>query len=542
MAHQVLACHLVKSFLVLLLSALSLSSAPFETLPNSRHIPEQYIITLQRGVPGIEVASRHGLARKLIYQHALNGFSATVPQGKLDALSRDNRVLFIEPDLEVFALAQTIPSGVRRIGGTLTNGTDNRIDVDIAILDTGIDLTHPDLSVYRGVSFTTNNTTGNDGHGHGTHVAGIAAALDNSLGVVGVAPGARLWAVKVLTDSGSGPLSSVIAGVDYVTEHASEIEVANMSLGGLGLVNSLRYAISNSVAAGVVYVVAAGNSSYNVYGSDRILGNTDDFFPSSYSEVMAITALVDTDGKSGGLGITNQYGQDDTLGTFSNYGSDPDQSKTVQSPGGSIDIAAPGVNIYSTYKGGSYATMTGTSMASPHAAGAVALYISQFGRAQNADNVRAIRQALINLSTPQTNWGINPPNPNPFKDFFPEGLLNISSLLPSTNTPPSSETNKIINAWVGTDKTFYYNKQKVTITALATEINSSIWNANARIIVQAPNTRTVLSVDVPTNAQGQAITTFNINYTRDGRGTYHVTVTFSKPGYTTATVNNTFGS
>src|SRR5207247_1030438 len=102
---------------------------------------------------------------------------------------------------------------------------DERVNADIAILDNGIDLTHPDLNVYRAVSFSPSNTTGNDGHGHGTHVAGTAAALDNGIGVVGVAPGARLWAIKVLDDSGSGTLSAILSGIDYVTQNASQIEV-----------------------------------------------------------------------------------------------------------------------------------------------------------------------------------------------------------------------------------------------------------------------------------------------------------------------------
>src|SRR5216117_170458 len=136
-----------------------------------------------------------------------------------------------------------------------------RVNVDIAIIDTGIDLTHPDLNVYRNITFVTGTTTGNDDNGHGTHVAGIAAALDNNIGVVGVAPGARLWAVKVLDNNGRGALSDVISGVDYVTENAGEIEVANMSLAGRGTGESLRLAIQNSVGRGVVYVVAAANSA-----------------------------------------------------------------------------------------------------------------------------------------------------------------------------------------------------------------------------------------------------------------------------------------
>jgi subtilisin family serine protease len=385
------------------------------------------------------------LKRRHTFGYALNGFAGNIPPGRLRALQGDPRVEFVEPDQTVFAFAQTVPTGVNRIGALSSaaakiDGLDDRVDVDIAIIDTGIDLTHPDLNVYQGVSFSANNTTGNDGHGHGTHVAGTAAALDNNIGVVGVAPGARLWAVKALDDTGSGALSAIIAAVDYVTQHATEIEVANMSLGGQGSSDSLRLAIQRSVAAGVVYVVAAGNSGFEVYGGDDVFGTWDDFFPASYPEVMTVSALVDTDGQAGGTGSATSYGADDTLATFSNYSKTVVAGNPVTSPGAAIDVAAPGVNILSTYKGGVYATMSGTSMASPHVAGAVALYISRYGRASDAAGVASIRQALINSAEPQSGWGVNPTNPNFFKDFNPEGLINVANI-GSTPGPPQPPAN-----------------------------------------------------------------------------------------------------
>src|SRR5262245_975057 len=410
-------------------------------------IPDEYIVVLKRGARAEAVAAAHGLNRRHTYGHALNGFSGNVPPGRLRALQDDPRVELVEPDQTVFAFAQTVPTGVKRIGAISSaaakiDGLDERVDVDIAIIDTGIDLTHPDLNVYRGVSFSASNTTGNDGHGHGTHVAGTAAALDNNIGVVGVAPGARLWAVKALDDTGSGALSAIIAAVDYVTQHASEIEVANMSLGGQGTSDSLRLAIQRSVAAGVVYVVAAGNSGFEVYGGDDVFGTWDDFFPASYPEVMTVSALVDTDGQAGGTGSSTSYGADDTLATFSNYSKSVVAGNPVTSPGAAIDVAAPGVNILSTYKGGVYATMSGTSMASPHVAGAVALYISRYGRASDAAGVASIRQALINAAEPQSSWGVNPTNPNPFKDFNPEGLINVANI-GSTPAPPANNSPQV---------------------------------------------------------------------------------------------------
>jgi subtilisin len=221
--------------------------------------------------------------------------------------------------------------------------------------------------------------TGNDDNGHGTHVAGTAAALDNKIGVVGVAPGARLWAVKVLNRNGSGTMSDVIKGVDYVTANASFIEVANMSLGG-GNSAALNAAIAKSAAKGVVYAVAAGNSNADA-------ANTS---PANSDHVLCVSAIVDTDGKCGGAGLGTGYGADDTRASFSNFGS-------------VVDIAAPGVNILSTYIGSTYVDgWSGTSMASPHVAGAAALYMATHEKPADPTTWAAsVRSAIITAAVPQ---------------------------------------------------------------------------------------------------------------------------------------------
>jgi subtilisin family serine protease len=356
------------------------------------------------------VAHAHATAQHaqvgFVYSAAVKGYSATLSAAAVGALRADPQVAAVVPDREVHLDAQTLPTGINRVDGerssTVSGNGSGTVNVDIAILDTGIDTSHPDLNVVGGVA--CNGSGYQDGHGHGTHVAGIAAARDNGIGVVGVAPGARLWAVRVLDVSGSGSWSNVICGVDWVTRNAARIEVANMSLGGSGSEPSgagcatgdaLHDAVCRSVAAGVTYTVAAGNASSNARG----------FVPAAYDEVITVSSLADFNGRSGGgAAATCRSDTDDTLANSSNYGSD-------------VDLIAPGVCIYSTYLGGGYRTLSGTSMASPHVAGAAALYRATHPGVSPSQVKSALRSAG-NL-----NWN-NVDDPDGIK----ERLLNVDAL------------------------------------------------------------------------------------------------------------------
>lgn len=381
------------------------------------------------------LVNAHGGALGHVYEHALKGFSAQLPAQAVGALAKNPQVKLVEQDLVMEAFGQTTPTGVDRIDAEYgarpyldpakLSGGNGYNGVNIAIIDTGIDGSHPDLNVAGGYNATGLVTSAwNDGHGHGTHVAGIAAALDNGIGVVGVAPGARLWAVKVLSDRGTGKLSDIIEGIDWVTStHASgsvipPIDVANMSLGGTGVSSAYRTAIQNSVATGIVYVVAAGNNYRDILGTDLTFETADDAIPAAYPEVATISAIADSDGKPGGFGsVTSPGYKDDTFADFSNFSNSGAynnsfylQNNWVNSPGLGIDLMMPGVDIYSTYKGGGYATMSGTSMAAPHATGLAALYIAQHGPATSASEVYAIRQALIDAGKPWRSFdGLNVP-------------------------------------------------------------------------------------------------------------------------------------
>lgn len=416
-----------------------LSASPVQAVSEDA-VP--YIIVFKDSVsPTAEaqgLAKAYGLETGFIYQHALKGMSAMVPAGRLIGLQHDPRVAYVVEDLERSISAQTVPTGIQRIfaddnAAIGINGSDDyRVDVDVAVIDTGIDFQHPDLNVQGGVNCTTSGIQvascvagGDDDHYHGTHVAGTIGAIDNGDGVVGVAPGARLWAVKVLNKRGSGYSSWIIAGIDWIAAHSDTIEVANMSLGGSGFSQAEYDAIQGAVNKGVAFAVAAGNED----------DDANKYSPGGFDNVLSVSALADFNGlPGGGATPTCRTDVDDTLADFSNWGPE-------------IDIAAPGVCILSTYpleKGG-YGTISGTSMASPHVAGALALLASRNNPGNAADLNILYNQVK---STGNSDWT------DDSGDGIKEALLNVSSFNPvlvpgsgggGSNSAPSVTINSPAN-------------------------------------------------------------------------------------------------
>jgi subtilisin len=340
-------------------------------------VPGAWIVTVAPGISPDEVAADHGrrlgAAVSHVYGRVARGYAAQMSSAAAARAAADPRVRTVVPDRYVRISAkpgggggggggQSVPTGVRRVGAAKTVDkvtTFKGAGVAVAVVDTGIDLDHPDLNVAQYGKNCSSGSTYDDGNGHGTHVAGtIGARSDNNTGVVGVAPGTEVVPVRVLNNAGSGTWSSIICGVDWVTD--SGIKVANMSLGGTGGPGSctdggLRQAICESVAAGVTYVVAAGNEN----------DDARNHVPASFPEVITVSALADSDGVAGGgtWRATCRSDQEDTLADFSNDGP-------------VVDIIAPGVCINSTWKGGGYKAISGTSMASPHVAAAAALWVA----------------------------------------------------------------------------------------------------------------------------------------------------------------------
>ena len=341
----------------------------------------RYIVLLDPTADTASVITRHGKREGVKadrrFDRAVRAFSAKLDAGQRKALRSDPSVVAVVPDEVIGITAQTTPTGVSRVGARLSataniDNVDERVTADVAIVDTGVAM-HPDLNVVGGVNCSTSDRSAwQDQNGHGTHVAGTVAAIDNTTGVVGVAPGARIWAVRILNADGYGLLSWYVCGLDWILAQRDpldaslpRIEAVNMSVAksgsddrNCGITNKdvLHQAICRLYKGGITVVAAAANES----------GSAAGYVPAAYNEVITVSALADTDGKSGGLGGNRcfswgTYDVDDTFADFSNFGSD-------------VDIIAPGKCIWSTIRGPSYGYSSGTSMAAPAVTGAVALY------------------------------------------------------------------------------------------------------------------------------------------------------------------------
>jgi subtilisin len=333
-----------------------------------------------------------------IYDSASEGFSVRVPHlliGEIEmspyvnAVYEDTGSEYITPynpdSIYEYGNGE-IPAGIIRIGGPYIENVDLS-NMHVAVLDTGIDSTHPDLNVVAEkdiVGETTGDySNGKDPNGHGTHVAGTIGAIANGEGVAGVAPGVSLHAVRVLNGSGSGYYSDILAGLEYVLE-TPEIRVVNLSLGGPKSAETapLKEAIKRLEDAGVIVCIAAGNEAQD----------TQNVAPAAYNYGVIVSAY---DVSTSGTSISDRG-----FAWFSNYGD-------------AVDIAAPGVSIHSTWPGGSYTHLDGTSMATPHVAGAVAAFLANSNEDWTGTEVRELL-----IETGENDYrGQDNQHPEPLLDF-----------------------------------------------------------------------------------------------------------------------------
>ena len=385
-----------RAFIVVAITALAALLSPLSAQAAST----PYIVVLKPGVDVTKAVSKAkgvGATVSQTYKFALNGYAANIPTDRVSVIAADASVAFvaqdavfsngIQPQNKCVSLrdCQFPTPDILRIDAeeSSTRAGDGKgsVNVNVAVLDSGVG-PHSDLNIVGGKACSSTKSYADDG-GHGTHVAGTLAAKDNNYGTVGVAPGARVWGVKVLNKYGTGTTSSILCGVDWVVSTRSDadptndIQVANMSLNGkgqddgaCGTLNNdaLHRAICAGSQAGVVFVASAGNDAVDFAG----------YLPGNYDEVLTTTAMNDYDGVPGGIGtapagrcLSNESFPDDVAAVvYSNYTAGADAAHTV---------AAPGTCIQSTWPGEGWVIGSGTSFAAPHVAGLAALCISTGG-------------------------------------------------------------------------------------------------------------------------------------------------------------------
>lgn len=374
-----------------------------------------YIVVLQDTVVDADAVAAaqqgaFGFGAARVYRNAVSGYSAQMTPAQAAQVAADPNVDFVtatrtfhEPRNPGQPDSQVAPNWWLRVGGepsdirsaSSSGGSgEPEIDVNVAVIDSGVDGSHPDLNVRGGIDCSTGSpvaVTPIDTHGHGTAVAGVIGARNNGVGIVGTAPGTPLWSVRVVDDNGLITEAMLICAIDWVTsthrdkDTDNDIQVANISIGGQGEdspkcgkgTDPLHYAICRSTREGVTYAVAAGNSSSDFATT----------IPATYDEVLTATAMADYDGRPGGIGAPlcgaddwSTVGQrDDTPAFFSNFATGSrDKAHTV---------AGPGVCMLSTAPANSYTVTNGTSFASPAVAGSVALCISHKACRGSGDDV-----------------------------------------------------------------------------------------------------------------------------------------------------------
>ena len=383
----------VAGALFLCLTAVAAPASAAERNGDDYVVPGSYIVVLEDSVGSVsnqlaEHERREGFSARRVYRTALKGYSAKLTRAQVSDLRADPQVASVEPNrivhaTDLLASGESVPTGIARIGAasSSTSQANPASSAAVAVIDTGVDLDHPDLRVASsGYNCITPTSAPDDNNGHGTHVAGTIAATNGGTGVVGVAPGTQIVPVKVLDARGSGTWEQIICGINWVAANASKygIGVANMSLGGLGgsadngpcgNTSALHQAICNATATGGVrFAVAAGNDGW-AYPHATLPD-----VPAAYDEVVTVTAYGDSDGRAGAAGATPscRTGEaDDRYASFSNWSNNTTDSAHT--------IAAPGVCIRSTWLAGGYNTISGTSMATPHVAGALALCVGKNG-------------------------------------------------------------------------------------------------------------------------------------------------------------------
>jgi subtilisin len=380
--------------------------------------------------------------------HLVPAIAASLPAQAIAALERNPRIAAIEPDGRVFAVDAELDNswGVKRIGAAVAHAGGLRgAGVKVAIIDSGIDYTHPDLvSNYAGgYDFVNNDADPSDDNKHGTHVAGIIAGLDNDLGVIGVAPEAAIYALKVLGADGSGSFSNMIAALQWAVDN--HIQITNNSYGSAQSPGfAVQTAFDNAAAGGMLHIAAAGNSGTCAGTGDNVL------YPARYASVIAVAATDSAD-----------------------------VSPCFSSTGPKVELAAPGAAVNSTIPGGGYEVLSGTSMASPHVAGTAALVMSTVVADTNGNGRinDEVRQILISTAHDLGNPGRD--------TWYGYGLVDAAAAVQPPAPPQPG-----VAVTVGTDKVSYTSGVDTAV-----RLTTTVKDENGAVVVGLSGAAFVTALD-----------------------------------------------
>ncbi|MFT4416278.1 S8 family peptidase [Fredinandcohnia humi] len=486
--------------------------APFVQQANAEVPTEKVIIVFKDKIDEKLVEKYNGKVDQV--SNHVPVVTGEVPVTAIDNLEQSNKVVSVEPDQVIKVTGQVQDWGIEKVSAPKSwKANYTGAGIKVAVLDTGIS-THEDLHVAGGVSFTSYTNSYSDDNGHGTHVAGIIGAKNNQVGIVGVAPDASIYAVKVLDQEGSGYLSDIILGIDWAI--TNKMDIINLSLGAPADSLALKQAVDRAYNKGILVVASAGNSG-NTDGS----GDTVQY-PAKYDSTIAVAAID----------------SQNMRGIFSSTGT-------------KVEIAAPGVGILSTYLGNKYVKMDGTSMAAPYVAGVLAIL-------KQANPTMSHIQLRQKLQTNAIDLGVQGRDP-----FYGYGLAQaptqanavvspVTTEAPVGEAPVTTPSSQPVKAPVISPKPVQKKKISTTITTAKSVYNlgNTIWptvkvidtvskkpvsGAVVKLTFTPPKGKAT-TITVKTNSKGIAPFKY-VTTKKSGKGTYKISTTITGANYVTGSAS-----